>query len=109
MRQIDLTDRIEKRKGSRVTYSTVYLNGMYVGFASSVGISFAKALKRGGIRSHKNGTARWYFGSDNSLTRAVSNARRVYGISLPVNGWEKARIKTYNTTDTEEVVLNLIK
>ena len=107
MRQIDLTQLLEKRSGSRVSYSTLYLNNNWTGFASSIGISFVRALKKGGLRVHKTGAVRWYFGGSQTLSKAVSTARGRYGIKLPVKGWEKVRVKTYNTTNAEEVVLKL--
>lgn len=108
MRQIDLTDKLQKVKGSRVSYSTVYLHsGRYTGFVSSVGVSFVRALKKGGIATHKNGTAKWYFGGSQSLSEALSTSRRRYGIKLPVKGWEKVRIKTYNTTMVDEIINTL--
>lgn len=116
MKSLDCRPLLEKRKGSRVSHITVYQNGKYYGFAGTgemnCGIAFLSTTKKG-LRMHKNGTVRWYFGDSNSLVGAVQTARKRYGIKLPTQGWKKYKVKTYNTTTAEELVnamsnLNLI-
>jgi len=112
MRKIDLTQKFERSKGDRVSYLTMYLNSPYVGFADigelSTGITFARKLKRNGVKKDKTGGVKWYFGSDTTLSRAVSTARKRYGLKVPVNGWEKVKVKVWNTTDASDIIETLV-
>lgn len=100
---IDLTPALDRKKGSRVTYTTIYVNAPYYGFAGSTGIAFLKTTRKG-LRTHKTGAPRWFFGDSNTLSTAVSRARKRYGLKMPVKGWTKVKARHYNTTTTEEFI-----
>lgn len=108
MKQVDLTGALPKRPGSRISFLTVHRSGNYTGIKSKgsleSGIGFLRETKKGGLVKFKNGTARWYLSSTNTLTRAVSQIRRDYGVKCPVNGWETVRCKVYNYTTPEELI-----
>lgn len=107
MRQIDLTTKLTREKGARVCYHSVYLCPPFYGFLDtgdmSTGIAFIKAT-RDGIRTHKNGSPRWYFGNSSTLAKARTNARKNYSMSIPQTGWIRARVKTWNNTSVGEIV-----
>jgi len=118
-RNVDLTPLLERKKGNRISYTTVYVSGAYFGFAGTgtltTGIAFVK-LGRKGIRRHRNGSPRWFFGDSNTLNEAAAVARKRYSIivkgksrklDLPVSGWKKYKVRAYNMTSTEEIVINL--
>ena len=110
MKQIDLTADLQKRPGSRVAHFTIYANAPYFGFSDlskmSTGISFVKRTKTG-IFCHRSGASRWYFGSSSTLTKAVSNVRTRYGLKMSQKGWERLRVKAYNTSLASEIVSKL--
>ncbi len=107
MRQLDLTKDLEKRPGSRVAYFTIYANAPYFGFTDhstmTTGISFIRRTKAG-IFCHKSGSARWYFGSSPQLKKAVANVRARYSLKVSQKGWEKLRVKAYNSSQAAEIV-----
>lgn len=111
MKNIDLTDRLEKKKNDKRVETTIYRNGKYYGFASSqgslaTGIAFLRTTYKG-VFCHRNGIIKWYFGDYNSLAEAVSRARKRYGIKFPVHGWEKFRVKHFNTSTPQQIVAQL--
>jgi len=103
MKQVDITPYLDKRKGSRITYQTVYLNKPYLGFAGKDGISFVRYTKRG-VKKTKSGV-RWYFSNQSSIQKAISTVRKRYEIKLKVNGWEKLKLRMYSTTDVGDIPL----
>ena len=107
MQEIDLTGKLAKNSYSRVLYCTLYTNRNYIGFASSIGIGFVRSLKKGGIKCHANGTAKWYFSNDNTLTSAVAKVRDRYSLKVPVKGWEKMRVKVWSNSDAEQIINSL--
>ena len=105
METIDFTREIKKRKGCRVSYLTVYVKHPYYGFADSdLGISFCRMNKTGEVRKDKTGKVRWYHGSNNSLAKAITSARKRYGLKFTPSGWTKVNIKAYNITEAENIV-----
>lgn len=110
MKQLDLTETLEKRKGSKVTYCNVYLNPPYYGFADSgempTGISFVRTTKKG-VKTDRSGRIKWYFGSSTDLSKAITKTRKRYGLKLKHSGWCKVKVKAYNFTNTDEILSNL--
>lgn len=69
----------------------------------STGISFVKTTRKG-IRRNKAGRIVWWFSVEDALSKALTKVRRFYGVSIPSDGWEKVRLKTYSNSGTEEIV-----
>tara|TARA_R100001510_G_scaffold37773_1_gene34106 strand:+ start:1738 stop:2085 length:348 start_codon:yes stop_codon:yes gene_type:complete len=109
MININLIDRLPKRKNSRVSYSTIYYNDNNLfGLNTSVGIGFIKYLKtKKTIQKIGNGQAKWYHAGSNTLTKAITQIRKWYRLKVKSKSWKKARVKTYNTSNIEEIILNL--
>ena len=60
MRAVDITSGIERRKKvSRITYSTLYVNRNHIGFYGTRGIGFVKRTQAG-VRKHVNGRGKGY-------------------------------------------------
>lgn len=111
MKQIDLTNALNKKKGSKVTYTTVYFNGSNLyALRSSVGLGFVKFLKtKKRIQTTSNNQTKWYHSSSNSLVEALTDIRKWYNLKVKNAGWDKFQVKLYNTTSTSELIQNLNK
>lgn len=103
MTQLDLTERLTRKKYSVYAYTNVYINDGFIAFADSLGIGFLKRTRKG-VRTTSNGRVRWYHTNDNAMQSALTNVRRNYGISIPSNGWNKVKVKHYNLTDVEQLI-----
>lgn len=109
MKQIDLTTTLNKRKGSRVTYTTVYYNHKNIyAIKSSVGLGFVRFLKtKKQMQTTSNNQTKWYHSSSNSLVEALTDVRKWYNLKVRNTGWDKFRVKLYNTTETDELIKTL--
>ena len=104
MRAVDITPGLERRKNvSRITYSTLYVSRTHVGFSGKLGIGFVKRTKAG-LRKTLNGRVKWYCSCDTNLVDALRAVRKHYSIQVPSSGWEKIKVKHYNTTEVEQLV-----
>lgn len=104
MKEIDITTNLERRKNiSRVAYSTIYVNKNHVGFYSKLGIGFIKKTKSG-IRKTLNGRVRWYNTCATNLNDSIRSVRSFYKVNVSSKGWDKIRVRHYNTTEAEEIV-----
>jgi len=103
MKQLDLTERLHRKKYSVFAYTNIYLNDRFIAFADSLGIGFLKRTSKG-VRTTSNGRVRWYHTNEKALQSALTTVRKNYGISIPSNGWNKVKIKHYNLTDIEEFI-----
>ncbi len=100
MRQVDLTENLQKQKGSRVCYQTIYTNSPYYGFPDSSSMSTGISFTR---KSNKE-KVKWYFGCSKTLSKAVATVRKRYNINLKVKGWDKIRVKAYNFSGAKEII-----
>lgn len=109
MKNIDLTQELAKRKSSKVTYLTVYYNGKNIyALRSSVGLGFIRFLKsKKRVQRTSNNQTKWYHSSTNSLNEALSEVRKWYSLKIRTAGWQKYRVKVYNTTDAIELIEKL--
>lgn len=106
-KKVNLTGDLVKKKNSRISKMTVYVNHPFYGFADSdLGISFCRMTKKG-IKKDRSGKVKWYFGSNGSLGKAIANANRVYRMKIGRKGWSKVRVKAYNLSDAGEIVAEL--
>ena len=103
MTQLDLTNRLTRKKYSVYAYTNVYINDGFIAFADSLGIGFLKRTRKG-VRTTANGRVRWYHTNDNAIQSALTSVRQNYGISIPSNGWSKVKVKHYNLTDVEQLI-----
>ena len=103
MTQLDLTNRLTRKKYSVYAYTNVYINDGFIAFADSLGIGFLKRTRKG-VRTTANGRVRWYHTNDNAIQSALTSVRQNYGISIPSNGWNKVKVKHYNLTDVEQLI-----
>jgi hypothetical protein len=103
MTQLDLTERLTRKKYSVYAYTNVYINDGFIAFADSLGIGFLKRTRKG-VRTTANGRVRWYHTNDNAIQSALTSVRKNYGISIPSNGWNKVKVKHYNLTDVEQLI-----
>ncbi len=104
MRAVDITPGLERRKNvSRISYSTLYVSRTHVGFSGKLGIGFVKRTKAG-VRKTLNGRVKWYHSCATSLVDALRTVRSHYSIKVPSSGWDKIRVKHYNTTEVDQLV-----
>ena len=103
MRQLDVTNRLNRKKYSVYAYTNVYVREGFLAFADSLGIGFLKRTRKG-VRMTSNGRVRWYHTTETNLQSALTSARQSYGISIPSNGWNKVKVKHYNLTDVEQLI-----
>ncbi len=108
MKIIDIRDQIVRKKGAVLRETTIYLNLPYIGFSHKSGIGFVGVSNKE-VKTDQNNRVRWYHTLSNTLTSAVACARRNYRLKIPVNGWEKIRVKHYNTSEAPEIVKAIIK
>ena len=103
MTQLDLTERLTRKKYSVYAYTNVYKRDGFIAFADSLGIGFLKRTRKG-VRMTANGRVKWYHTTETNLQSALTSARQNYGISVPSNGWNKVKVKHYNLTDVEQLI-----
>ncbi len=108
MKLIDIRDQIIRKKGAISRETTIYLNLPYIGFSGKSGIGFVRVVKNA-VKIDQNNRVKWYHSASNALTSAVAYVRQIYKLKMSVNGWEKFRVKHYNTTEVSEIVKELIK
>ena len=62
---------------------------------------FYKVLGNGKLGGRKNkwGNPKGYYGSGLTFRKALSNARKLYQVRIPVNNWSTWIVKNYNLTD----------
>lgn len=111
MRTIDLTLELARKKGATIQRTTLYVKLPYIAFYHpQLGIAFVRLIKKNKkVKLEKSGRVKWYHTVCGDLKHAVTFARRVYKIRFPVKGWEKIKVKHYNLSDAEKIVLALLK
>lgn len=111
MKTIDLTSELARKKRAVIQRTTLYVKMPYIGFYHPhLGIAFVRFVKKvDSIAMEKSGRIKWYHSTSGDIKKAVAYARRLYKIKIPVNGWEKLKVRHYNITDANEVVKALIK
>ena len=116
MKKIDLRETLNRKKYSTKATEYIWLNPKisYIGFGSATrnkyntGIGFLRITKKGDIRKTRNGQNRWYFGCNNSFTKAISFINQYYGFKLPRKDWTKYKVTSFNRTESDELIKTLL-
>ena len=111
MRTIDLTPELARKKGATIQRTTLYVKLPYIAFYHPhLGIGFVRFIKKkNNIALEKSGRVKWFHSIKGDLKKAITYARRLYKIKIPVKGWEKIKVRHYNLSGAEEVVKALLK
>ena len=110
MKLIDLTKSLDRKKGARVSYTTIYKNKNMFGITSSVGIGFVKWIKgKNHLQVTANKRVKWYSSGSNAIAEAITQVRKWYSIKLETKGWSKMKVKAFNFTDINELIKTLIQ
>jgi hypothetical protein len=111
MVKIDLTQTLTKTKGARVAHYTIYTDGgRYFGFGGTIGIGFVKYIKSNkALQLNAYKRIKWYISLSQSLEHALRQVRKYYGIRIASKGWAKYKVKAYNTTCTNDLIITLKK
>jgi hypothetical protein len=111
MKTIDLTPELERKKGATIQRTTLYMKLPYIAFYHhNMGVAFLRVIKKNTkVKLEKSGRVKWYHTIDGDLRHAIIYARKIYGIKLPIKGWEKMKVRHYNISEVEDMVLAILK